>query len=168
MTTIAQTDLFMQDRKTANSRVKTYTVQKYRLTYVKERSNFNRIKICNRADVTDFCKQYLSPIPVENVCIIALDNGNNIIGYDTIEGATNQCAVYPSNVFRFLLSAAATSFIISHNHPAGSTRPSEADWQITERLQSIGKMLEIPLLDHIIITENDCVSLRDSSRWNTK
>jgi DNA repair protein RadC len=147
---------------------KKYTVQKYRLTYVKERTNFNRIKICNRADVADFCKQYLSPKPVENVCIIALDNGNNIIGFDTVEGATNQCAVYPSNVFRFLLSAAATSFIISHNHPGLSVRPSEADWQITERLQNIGKMLEVPLLDHIIITENDCVSLRDSSRWNTK
>jgi DNA repair protein RadC len=163
-----QTNLFTQNRKTTSTTPKMYTVQKYRLTYVKENSQFHRIKITNRTDVRDFCKQYLSPIPVENVCIIGLDNGNNILGYDTIEGATNQCAVYPSNVFRFLLSSGATSFIISHNHPGGSVRPSEADWQITERLQSIGKMLELPLLDHIIITENDCISLRDSCRWNTK
>ena len=147
---------------------KKYTVQKYRLTYVKERTNFSRIKICNRTDVADFCKQYLSSLPVENVCIIALDNGNHIIGYDTIEGATNQCAVYPSNVFRFLLSTAATSFIIAHNHPGQSTNASEADWILTDRLKKAGSLLELPLIDHIIITENDCVSLRDSSRWNTK
>ena len=145
---------------------KKYTVQKYRLTYVKERTNFNRIKICNRTDVADFCKQYLSTLPLENVCIIGLDNGNHIIGYDTVEGATNQCAVYPSNCFRFLLSSGASSFIISHNHPGGSTHPSEADWQLTERLQNAGKMLDIPLIDHIIITETACVSLRDSSRWS--
>ncbi|MDD5672638.1 MAG: JAB domain-containing protein [Chitinivibrionales bacterium] len=133
---------------------------------MKETTRLNRIRIINRNDVADFCKQYLSPLPIENVCIIALDTGNNIIGYEALEGATNQCAIYPTNVFRFLLSAAATSFIISHNHPGGSSRPSEADWNITERLQSIGKMLEIPLLDHILITENDCISLRENSRWN--
>ena len=167
MTTAIQTRMFSNERDT-KSQNKKYTVQKYRLTYVKERTNFNRIKIVNRTDVADFCKQFLSSIPVENVCIVGLDNGNNIIGYDTIEGATNQCAVYPSNVFRFLLGSAATSFIIAHNHPGGSVRPSEADWQITERLQSAGKMLELPLLDHLIVTENDCISMRDSSRWNTK
>jgi len=165
MTTAAQTDLFSSSTKPQPKDPKKYTVQKYRLSYVKEPTTINRIKVCSRADVQDFCKQYLSPLPIEKVCIIGLDNGNNIIGYEAFEGATNQCVVYPSSVFRFLLSAAATSFIIAHNHPGGSTNPSEADWKITERLQNAGKMLEIPLLDHLIITENDSVSLRECSRW---
>jgi DNA repair protein RadC len=167
MKSAIQTSIFSNERDTKLQNKK-YTVQKYRLTYVKERTNFNRIKICNRTDVTDFCKQYLSPLPIENVCIIGLDNGNNIIGYETFEGATNQCAVYPSVVFRFLLSTAASSFIISHNHPGNTLNPSEADWILTDRLKKAGSLLELPLLDHIIITENDCISLRDSSRWNTK
>jgi DNA repair protein RadC len=164
MTTATQTDLFPQTQKPAKT--KTYSVQKYRLTYVKERSNFNRIRINHRADVMDFCKQYLSPLPIENVCIIALDNVNSIIGYEALEGATNQCAVYPTNVFRFLLTSGATSFIIAHNHPGGSTRASEADWTLTARLKKVGDLLELPLLDHLIITETDCVSLKDNSRWS--
>jgi DNA repair protein RadC len=167
MTTTSQTDLFTQDRKQANTKMRTYTVQKYRLTYVKERTNFNRIKISNRTDVRDFCRQYLSSIPLENVCIVGLDNGNQIIGYDIIEGTTNQCPVMPSMIFRFLFCSAASSFIIAHNHPGNSLRASEADWEITGRLQKIGKLLDIPLLDHLIITENDCVSLRESGRWNS-
>lgn len=99
------------------------------------------------------------------MCIVALDNGNNIIGYEALEGATNQCAVYPSNVFRFLLGSGASSFIVAHNHPGGSNCASEADWNITERLKKAGDLLEIPLLDHLIVTENDCVSLRESRRW---
>jgi DNA repair protein RadC len=165
MNTATQTDLFSQEPKDA-AKQKTYIVQKYRLTYVKERTNLNRIRITHRGDVADFCRQYLSSLPVENVCIIALDNGNNIIGYEALEGATNQCAVYPTNVFRFLLSSAAASFIISHNHPGGTSRPSESDWILTERLKKAGALLELPLLDHLIITETDCISLKDSSRWN--
>jgi DNA repair protein RadC len=165
MTTAAQTALFPTEQQ-KNRNPKTYTVQKYRLTYVKEHTNFNRIKILNRTDVADFCKQYLSPLPIEKVCIIGLDNGNSIIGYEAFEGATNQCAVYPSVVFRFLLSTAATSFIIAHNHPGQSPKASEADWILTDRLKKAGSLLELPLLDHIIITETACVSLRDSSRWS--
>lgn len=146
---------------------RTYSVQKYRLSYVKENGTIGSRRVTNRNDVLAFCKHYLSPLPVENVCIIALDNGNNIIGFEAIEGATNQCAVYPSNCFRFLLCAGASSFIIAHNHPGGSTRASEADWQITERLRSAGKMLEVPLLDHLIITETGHVSLKESGRWDS-
>ena len=165
MTSAAQTDLFPTEQPKHRT-PKTYTVQKYRLSYVKEPTPMNRIKIGNRADVQDFCRQYLSPLPIEKFCVIGLDSGNQIIGYEAFEGATNQCFVYPSSVFRFLLSTAASSFIISHCHPGGSTRPSEADWQITERLQNAGKLLDLPLLDHIIVTENDCVSLRELSRWS--
>jgi DNA repair protein RadC len=166
MNTGSQTSLFENEKVVKKSKPKTYTVQKYRLTYVKERTNFNRIRILNRTDVTDFCKQYLSDIPVENVCIIALDTGNNIIGYEALEGATNQCAVYPSTVFRFLLSSGANSFIIAHNHPGQSAKASEPDWTLTERLKKAGDLLDLPLLDHIIVTETDCISLRESARWD--
>lgn len=164
MKNTTQVSLFPEDQKTTKSTTKRYVVQRYRLTYIKERP-FNKVTICHRKDVEDFCKKYLSFLPVENVCIVALDNGNNIIGYEALEGATNQCAVYPSNVFRFLLGSGASSFIVAHNHPGGSNCASEADWNITERLKKAGDLLEIPLLDHLIVTENDCVSLRESRRW---
>lgn len=143
---------------------KSYSVQKYRLTYVKESPSVS-CRISKKDDVVEFCKKYLSQSPIEIVCIIALDNGNNIIGFEEVRGATNQCPVFPANCFRFLLSAAASAFIIAHNHPGNSVQASEADWNITERLKEAGKLLEVPLLDHIIITETSSVSLRESSRW---
>lgn len=143
---------------------KLYSVQKYRLTYVKE-SPTASCRISKKDDVVEFCKKYLSQSPIEIVCIIALDNGNRIIGFEEFQGATNQCAVYPANCFRFLLCSGASSFILAHNHPGGSTEASEADWNITERLKEAGNLLEIPLLDHIITTEATSVSLRETGRW---
>jgi DNA repair protein RadC len=161
----SQTNLFDNGTETKNSKPKQYSIQKFKLAYVKENTSLNKFSISRKDDVTSFCKSMLSSLPLENVCIIALDTGNNIIGFDSVEGATNQCALYPANVFRFLLSAAASSFIIAHNHPGGSTNPSQADWNITERLKSAGELLDVPLIDHLIITESKCVSLRESTKW---
>ena len=163
-----QTSLFesINTENTVKAKPKKYTVQKYKLSYVKENASIGNCCITNKNDVVEFCTKLLSSIPLENVCIIGLDNGNRIIGYDCIEGTTNQCALYSANVFRFLLSIAASSFIISHNHPGNCTSPSEADWQITEKLKAAGKLLDVPLLDHLIITDNKCVSLRDLPKWN--
>jgi len=47
----------------------------------------------------------------------------------------------------------------------GSSHASEADWKLTERLKKAGELLDLPLLDHILITETACISLRESSRW---
>jgi DNA repair protein RadC len=161
-----QTSLFESDSAANTPKPKKYTVQKYKLSYVKENASLGNCRVTNKNDVMEFCTNILSSIPLENVCIIALDNGNRIIGYDCIEGTTNQCALYPANVFRFLLSSAASSFIVAHNHPGGNTNPSQADWAITERLKSAGALLDVPLMDHLIITENKCVSLRELPKWN--
>lgn len=63
------------------------------------------------------------------------------------------------------LGCGAASVILAHNHPGGGLNPSEADWLLTERIFQIGKLLELPLLDHIIISSNKVVSLRDLPRW---
>jgi DNA repair protein RadC len=73
--------------------------------------------------------------------------------------------VYPTNVFRFLLTAGATSFILAHNHPGGSSHASEADWKLTEGLKKAGELPDPPLLDHILITDAACISLRDCGGW---
>ena len=165
MNTGSQTSLFDNGTEAKNSKPKKYTVQKFRLSYVKENSSLNKCSVNRKDDVVIFCKNFLSSLPLENVCVIALDNRNNIIGFDCIEGTTNQCALYPANVFRFLLSSAASSFILAHNHPAQSTHASEADWNITKRLKSAGELLDVPLLDHLIITETECISLRELPKW---
>ena len=146
-----------------------YTVQSYKLSYVKERSAIAAEKrtILHRRDVASFCRQVLSDAPIEYVVIVALDNANKITGYTMVSGTVNQCALYPAEVFRFLLSTNASAFIIAHNHPAGSTTASDADWRLTQELRQAGRILNIPLHDHVIIASESetVVSLRDSSRW---
>jgi DNA repair protein RadC len=150
---------------------KTYTVQKYSMTYVREpdhQATKERRRIMHRDDVKEFCVKYFSDMPIEHCIVIALDNGNHIIGFTVFEGIQNQAAIYPSAIFRFLLSAAATSFIIAHNHPGGTMSPSESDWKMTERLYRAGCLLEIPLMDHVIVSDETTTSLKDSSRWDWK
>jgi DNA repair protein RadC len=96
---------------------------------------------------------------------LALDNANKIIGTQIIDGGTNQCAIYPDNVFRFLLLSGASGFILAHNHPGGSRNPSEADWSITEKLEKACSLFNICFLDHVIIASGEPVSMRGMSRW---
>jgi DNA repair protein RadC len=55
----------------------------------------------------------------------------------------------------------ASSMILCHNHPSGNIQPSEADIQITGKLKDAGKIMEIPVLDHLIVTENGYFSFAD-------
>jgi DNA repair protein RadC len=59
------------------------------------------------------------------------------------------------------LEQLATSIILCHNHPSGNLQPSQADTDITKKLAEAGKVLDIPVLDHIIIGENRYFSFAD-------
>ena len=143
-----------------------YTVQKYRFDVVREAGPLDeRTTISNKQDVKSFCAKFLTDMPLEHVIVVALDTGNSIIGFQASEGAPNQCAIYPSNIFRFLLGCGASGFIVAHNHPGGSMNPSTADKQITKRLYDGGKILDIPILDHVIIADEKVVSLREWAWW---
>jgi DNA repair protein RadC len=100
------------------------------------------------------------------VAVVFLDGGNRVIGAEIVaEGTVNQCAAYPRSIFEKALKNGAAAFIISHNHPGGNRQASETDWQLTRRLHEIGRLLDIPLLEHIIICQDSVVTLREQSRW---
>lgn len=146
-----------------------YTVRKYRFDIVRELDPFPyRVKISSKKDVKMFVNTYLKDIPIENVVIIALDSGNRIIGFQSVQGTTNQCALYPSNVFRFLMICGASSFLIAHNHPGGTASPSGQDWAVTYKLLKAGKLLEIPLQDHLIIADESAISMREFREWDDR
>jgi DNA repair protein RadC len=143
-----------------------YTAQRYRINYVKEACEHEIFdsKITHKLNIENSIKKHLSDIPIEKIIVLALDAGNKICGYIAIEGTTNQCAIFPKNVFTFLLSCGASSFVMAHNHPGGSINPSEADWKVTRKLLSAGECLDIPLLDHLILGD-EIVSMRENVRW---
>jgi DNA repair protein RadC len=64
-------------------------------------------------------------------------------------------------VFQVALKSCATSIILGHNHPSGNLDPSDADKKITRQLSEAGKMLEIPVIDHLILTSDSFFSMAD-------
>ena len=88
----------------------------------------------------------------EHFCVIMLDAQNQIMRWSTIHiGTLTMSVVGPREVFREAVKEGACSIIVAHNHPSGDPTASPEDIQVTQKLAEVGKMLDIPLLDHVII-----------------
>jgi DNA repair protein RadC len=122
--------------------------------------------ISHRRDVEEYLRFNFGLLRDEYVAVLFLGNRNQVLETEIIaEGTVNQCAVYPRRIMEQALRYHAASLIIAHNHPGGGLKPSEADWVMTERLFAICSLLEIPLLDHLVISHEEVVSLNDLPRW---
>ena len=91
-----------------------------------------------------------------------LNRANAVLGiYQVSIGGLSGTVVDPKIVFQAALKANASSVIVAHNHPSGSIIPSDADKTLTKRMKNGGEFLEIPILDHLIITEEKYLSFAD-------
>lgn len=98
----------------------------------------------------------------EHFQVMMLTRSNRVLGICTISrGGTSSTIVDAKLVFATALKANASSIIISHNHPSGNLEPSLADKRLTSRLVEIGKSLDLPVLDHIIVTVGGYYSFAD-------
>ena len=97
--------------------------------------------------------------------VLLLNNNSDILGHAVISegGITATCADIRI-IFQTALLANATAIIISHNHPSGSLRPSADDINLTNKIKSAGEIMNIKVLDHLIITEDDYYSFSDEGR----
>ncbi|PJC31427.1 hypothetical protein CO049_04225, partial [Candidatus Roizmanbacteria bacterium CG_4_9_14_0_2_um_filter_36_12] len=90
----------------------------------------------------------------EHLLIVSLDNRNKIIGIDTISvGTLNSSLIHPRETFEAAIKRHAAQIILCHNHPSGELTPSEDDLTVTRNLISAGKLLDIEVIDHLIITK---------------
>jgi DNA repair protein RadC len=122
--------------------------------------------ITQRSDVEKYLRSRLSESRNERVIALYLDNGNRVLGDEVVaEGTVNRCVIFPRKVMEGAMKRSAASFILVHNHPGGTAAASEEDWKTTERLYNAGKQIDIPMLDHIIISKDKAVSLREFKRW---
>jgi len=115
--------------------------------------------------VYDYLKASLKGAVDEEFKTLFLDNRNNLINMETSKiGTVNKSVVYPRKVVERALYNHATSVIIAHNHPAGTLNPSEDDCAITKAIKDALKTVDITLLDHIIIGNNDYYSLKNNGQ----
>ena len=90
----------------------------------------------------------------EMVAVINLDAKNRPLNYNIVSiGSINQSLAPIQNIMKSAILSNAASIIVMHNHPSGEATPSRADIQVTERLVEAGKLMELPMLDHIIVGE---------------
>ncbi len=98
----------------------------------------------------------------EHFIAIYLDTKNQEIAREVISiGTLNASLVHPREIFEPAIGNLAASIILVHNHPSGDTKPSEEDILVTKKLVDSGKLLDIHVLDHIIVTNAGYTSFKE-------
>jgi len=97
----------------------------------------------------------------EQLYLMCVDARMNLLSLDLISlGTINESLISPREIYRTALSKNAVSVILIHNHPSGSSEPSEEDITATVRVKEAGNILGIALQDHIVIGDNNFTSMR--------
>jgi DNA repair protein RadC len=88
----------------------------------------------------------------EEFRVIFLNTKHRVLAVETVfQGGLDSVEVYPREIFRRAVARSAAAIIVVHNHPSGDCSPSQADRQLTERLEAAGDLLGIPVLDHVVL-----------------
>ncbi|SJZ48902.1 DNA repair protein RadC [Pilibacter termitis] len=107
----------------------------------------------------------LHSLTQENLIVIFLNTQNFVIRRQTLFiGTLNQSIAHPREIYREAVRCSAASIILVHNHPSGDATPSKNDENITKKIEESGRMIGIPLLDHLIIGDNQYFSFREEKK----
>lgn len=123
-----------------------------------------RQSLCNILKAYDIFKMFeLDRMPEEHMYQICLDARNHpIASFHVCSGGLNSAFIDPRIIFRNCMAVGAVSFMVAHNHPSGDCSPSAEDRMVTKQLIEKGKILDVSLVDHIIISEKGFYSFRES------
>jgi len=114
-----------------------------------------RIRMSSPVSVVDFLQEMIGSSNRETFVVLCVNNKNDLVSYYPASvGTATEAMVHPREVFYTAVDSGAAGIIVAHNHPSGSLEPSRQDIQTTERLKEAGKIMGIPLLDHIIVAFN--------------
>lgn len=113
--------------------------------------------------IADYYMERFRHENVEYIMLLLFDSGLHLIEESILsKGTVNASLVSPREVFIHALQARAAGIMLLHNHPGGNPIPSENDIRVTERIEQIGILADIPLYDHIIIGDNKYFSFKES------
>ena len=124
----------------------------------------SKLKVVGAAMVYQHLKPFLGDLNHEEFYLIMLNHANEIIHTKQVsKGGMSSTIADGKIIFNMALTFQASSIIISHNHPSGNLNPSSQDLQLTKSLHEFGKYIDLPLLDHIIFTDNGYFSFAEQS-----
>ncbi len=126
-----------------------------------------RIKVLNSTDIYAIMQQVLLRENKirrnqEHFWVVGLNHANKVLFVELIGlGAHNRVNADPPDVFRMAIYKLASQLILVHNHPSGNLKVTDADILFTDHMLKAGKLLQIEVLDHLVITETDYTSFED-------
>ncbi len=127
-----------------------------------------KIKVLNSKDIYKVMQQVLLRENKirrnqEHFWVVGLDNQNKILFIELIGlGAVNRVEANPPDVFRMAIYKLAVKMILVHNHPSGEISPSTQDQDFTDRMLKVGKLINIDVVDHLVISEENYTSFADN------
>jgi DNA repair protein RadC len=124
-----------------------------------------RDKIVSSQDAYRLFANVIQDIPYEEFWVLLLNRANRVINKVRIsEGGIAGTVVDPKKVFKVAIESYCTGILLGHNHPSGNCTPSEQDCQLTRKLVDAGKLIDISVLDHIIVGNDQYYSFADEGK----
>ncbi|MDO6680047.1 MULTISPECIES: DNA repair protein RadC [unclassified Shewanella] len=125
--------------------------------------NLRRGQILVNPDLTrDYLMRQLADRSYEVFALLLLDSQHRVIQFvELFRGTINSASVYPREVVSLVLEKKAAAVIVCHNHPSGIAEPSQADRQITDRLKKALSTIDVSLLDHMVVGDQEIVSFAE-------
>ena len=104
----------------------------------------------------------MSDLPHEEFWVLFLDRRNAVIKKSNVsKGGVSGTVADAKIIFKEAMQLLASAVILCHNHPSGNLKPSDADIQLTKKMKEIGNLVDVPVLDHLIITDKSYFSFGD-------
>lgn len=133
----------------------------------KEADVFNKKQITSSKDAAEYFQPMLGDLNHEEFWILLLNRGNRIIdSFMVSQGGISGTVIDVRLILKKALDKMASAIILCHNHPSGTMQASNADLNITRKIKSAAEIMDISVLDHIIIGQNNYLSLADEGMLN--
>ncbi|WP_026210105.1 JAB domain-containing protein [Flexithrix dorotheae] len=149
----------------AKERNSLFQVTEVEISYHSKVPASERYKITCSSDAAELLRKHWEDGQlgfVESFKVLLLNRANKVLGIFTAsKGGISGTVADPKVIFAAALKSCSSALILCHNHPSGNLNPSHADIQLTNKLKEAGKFLDLPVLDHIILTEESHYSFND-------
>ncbi|TKK66421.1 DNA repair protein [Ilyomonas limi] len=140
-------------------------VSEVELVYKTKIKATERLQVSTSKEVYELLKRHWDENKIEFVeqfKILLLNRANKVLGiYEISTGGLVGTVADPKLIFIAALKVAASHIILAHNHPSGNLNPSIQDKQLTQKIKEGGKLLEIVVMDHLIISKDGYYSFAD-------
>jgi len=142
-----------------------FQVAEVKLSYSTKIKSSERMKVASSHEVYNVFKSVWDVGTIELIeefKVMLLNRSNKVLGIINLaSGGMASCVIDPKLIFVSAIKSGASAVILAHNHPSGNTKPSDQDRALTKKIKDGGKLLDIEVLDHLIMTKEGFLSFAD-------